>query len=209
MPSRGSSEVLSIRALNRSLLGRQWLLARRQAPVAEALEHLVGMQAQEPQAPYVGLWSRLDGYQPDELSDLIAERRAVRAPLMRATIHLVTAEDWAQLRPLVRPVLERGFKASPFAKSTADVELDQLLAYGRQLLTEQPRTRAELGPLLAERWPGADQSALAHAVSYLEPIVQVPPRGLWRQRGQARWMAASAWFEAETDACISAEELVS
>jgi hypothetical protein len=208
MPSRRSSEVLSVRALNRALLKRQMLLDRRAAPVADTLEHLVGMQAQEPQAPYVGLWSRLDGFVAEDVSDLIAARRAVRGGLMRATIHLVTVRDWARLRPLVSPVLASAFKGSPFSKSIGGVDLSELLLHGRELLTDQPRSRAELGPLLAERWPGIDPTALAYAVSYLEPIVQVPPRGLWRQSGQARWMSAPAWLESDIDAQPSLEELV-
>jgi Winged helix DNA-binding domain len=208
MRSRRSSEVLNVRALNRALLERQLLLDRRSAPVPDTLEHLVGMQAQEPQAPYIGLWSRLDAFLAEHLSDLIAERRAVRGGLMRATIHLVTARDWARLRPLVSPVLARGFKGSPYSKSIAGVDLPELLLYGRELLTDQPRSRAELGPLLAERWPGIDPTALAYAVSYLEPIVQVPPRGLWSRSGQPRWMSASAWLESDIDAHPSLEEMV-
>jgi hypothetical protein len=189
-----SREIISVRALNRALLARQLLLERRTLPVGPALEHLVGMQAQEPQAPYLGLWSRLEGFDPHELSELIASRGAVRGTLMRATIHLVGTPDWGRLRPLMQPVLARGFKSSPFSKPIAGVDLDALLDDGRELLTDRPRSRAELGPLLAPRWPGIDPSALAYAVSYLEPIVQVPPRGLWRQTSQARWTTAEAWL---------------
>lgn len=200
---------LGLRALNRSLLARQLLLDRQPVTATDALEHLVGIQAQEPQAPYVALWSRLEEFSPLGLSDLIAARRAVRGPLMRATIHLVTARDWGHLRPVMASVLARSFKGSPFSKAIAGIEPEELLAYGQELLVQCPRSRAELGPLLAERWPSAGPQALAYAVSYLVPIVQVPPRGLWGQGGQARWASADAWLDDRApDAAAPGVELI-
>ena len=200
--------VLSRRALNRALLARQGLLARRRLGVAQALEHLVGMQAQEPQAPYLGLWSRLEGFRPEELSELLAERRAVRGGLMRSTIHLVTARDYRRLWPLASAVLARTFRSSAFSRALAGVDLDELLAAGRELLAREPRTRAELSRLLAERWPGVDAPSLAHAVTFLTPIVQVPPRGLWREAGPARWALAEDWLGSALEKRPSAEEVV-
>ena len=104
----GSSNVLGPRELNRATLGRQMLLRRRELSASEAIERLVGMQAQAPAPPYVGLWTRLEGFRPDELARLILERRAVRIALMRNTVHLVTASDCLALRPLMQPVFERG-----------------------------------------------------------------------------------------------------
>ncbi|MFN8541885.1 MAG: crosslink repair DNA glycosylase YcaQ family protein [Thermomicrobiales bacterium] len=73
--SRSAAPVLDRRALNRALLARQWLLERRKATAAEAIEHLIGLQAQAPFPPYYGLWSRLENFQPSELSTLIEQRQ--------------------------------------------------------------------------------------------------------------------------------------
>ena len=185
---------LSLRALNRALLARQMLLARVRMGPGEAVQRLVGMQAQEPQAPYLGLWSRLEAFSPEGLSELVAERRLVRAGLMRVTIHLVSAEDYAQLWPLLRERLASGFRSSPFARRLAGADLEEVVGAGHTHLTRAAHTRSELGRVLAERWPQADGPSLAMAATMLAPVVQVPPRGLWRQGGQARWSPAPDWI---------------
>ena len=98
-----SDETLSRRALGRATLERQLLLRRSDMALLDAVGHLVGMQAQLPMNPYVGLWSRLDRFQPEPLATLLEERRVVRIVVMRATIHLVTADDCLLLRPWCSP----------------------------------------------------------------------------------------------------------
>ena len=107
------AEVLSDRALGRATLARQMLLDRVAVPVLDAVEHLVGLQAQEPPDPYLALWSRLQGFRPETLAALLLERRVVRIALMRSTIHLVSAEDCLVLRPVMQPVIDAEHEQRP------------------------------------------------------------------------------------------------
>jgi hypothetical protein len=187
--------VLTRRQLNRSLLARQWLLERRVATAEETIEHLVAMQAQEPFDPYTALWSRLAGFRPEELSDLIATKRAVRAPsMLRTTIHLLTARDWLRLRPVLQIVQEQGFRGSPFFRNLEGLDLDEVCAEGRRLLDERPRSGNDLGKALAERWPGRDPASLGYAVRSRVPVVQLPPRGLWGKRGGPVLASGETWL---------------
>jgi hypothetical protein len=183
-------DLLSRTDLNRATLARQLLLDRAPLSVPEALEHLVGLQGQAPDAPYVGLWSRLADFVPDDLGALVADGRAVRTPLMRATVHLVTAADRAALRPLVQPVLDRAWTSSPFARQLGGATPAEVLAVATPLLAAGPLTRAELSAALAPHWPDADPTSLAYAATFLQPLIQAPPRGIWGRRAPAAWTTA-------------------
>ena len=204
-----SGERLRPRALNRALLERQLLVRRSPLSTLEALEHLVGMQAQAPDPPYVGLWTRLEGFHPDELARLITSRSAVRIALMRNTVHLVSARDCLKLRPLVQSVLDRGLHANRAHRAGIEgVDIEALVAAGRALLEERPRTAKELGMHLQERWPERDAASLARAIRHLVPLVQVPPRGLWRRSGPAAHTTAEAWLGRPLDPDPPPEEMV-
>jgi Winged helix DNA-binding domain len=195
--------------LNRATLDRQLLLRRAARPARAAIEHLAGLQAQAPLAPYVGLWTRLAGFGHQELKDLLSERIVVRAHVMRNTVHLVSAEDFVRFRPLFQPIMERAL-AGNFGRNLGAVDLEDLRVAAAAILAERPLTRAQIAAQLSPRWPGHDPAALAYAATHLVPLVQVPPRGIWGQTGQAAWFLASAWIGevAVPDADTAVEQLV-
>lgn len=201
--------MLGTRELNRATLERQMLLRRQELLALEAIEHLVGMQAQAPAPPYVGLWTRLADFDPEELGRMISSRHAVRIALMRNTVHLVSARDCLALRPLMQPVIERNLYSSRARRADLEgVDIDALVAASRALLEEQPRTSRELGELLQERWPDHDPASLGRAIRHLLPLVQVPPRGVWGKSGPAAHTTAEAWLGRPLGPASSLEEMV-
>lgn len=176
--------MISDRALNRTLLRRQFLLDRVDRPALDVVEHLVGLQAQEPADPYVALWDRIAGFDPAELATAVATGDAVRIALQRSTIHLVSAADCAALRPVLQPALERMARSS-FGTRLAGVDQGELAEAATALVAERPLTFGELGRLLRERWPERPEIALAQTARALVPMVQLPPRGVWGRSGRA------------------------
>lgn len=202
-----TTDILGRRALNRALLARQLLLRRSEMPVPTATEHLVGLQAQTPHSWYVGLWTRLEGVEPEAVGNLLEERQLVRVALMRSTIHLVTAEDCVGLRPLVQPVIERGVKGQ-FGRRLEGLEREEVAAAARALVEEKPRTFSELARLLDGRFPGRDAFAMGQAVRAWVPLVQVPPRGVWGKSGRAAHTSVEAWLGRGPSPYSSLEKLV-
>src|SRR5918998_3966762 len=94
MPQR----VLTLRELNRATLGRQLLFERKRLSPTAVIERLVGMQAQWPAAPYVGIWTRTTSFRREELERELATYAVVKATVMRQTLHLVTRRDYGLLR---------------------------------------------------------------------------------------------------------------
>lgn len=187
--------TLQRRRLNRALIERQLLLRRHRLPAAQAVTHLVGMQAQAPDPPYIGLWSRLEGFRHQELADLLTSREVVRVALLRATVHLVTAEDCLALRPLAQPALDRDLRgATRYAKASDGLSPEVLRRAGHAALAGGPLTPKELGAALGEGWADRDPAGLAYAVRNLLPLVQVPPRGVWGVGGRTRYATAESWL---------------
>jgi hypothetical protein len=199
--------VLSPQSLNRALLERQLLLRREDLGVPDVLRHLVGLQAQNPIAPYIALWSRLLDFDPEDLSGLVTARKVVRVALMRWTLHAVTVGDCMALRPVVQPVIEARMKAG-FGRHLSGVDCDALVRRGRSLVEQEPRTFGDVGRLLATEWPGREPRVLANALSALTPLVHVPPRGLWGRNGRAIQTTAERWLGRPLDKASQPDEMI-
>lgn len=189
--------VLDSRALNRATLARQLLLERADVPALDAVAHLGGLQAQEPQEPFFGLWSRLRAFDPTELSDHLVRRRVVRTHLMRRTMHLVTADDALAWRARHDTMLRQ--RVLGVYRSELDgMDLDELAAAGREVMADgEPRSMTQLARALAERWPEPGPQALGEMLLAVVPVVQLPPRGLWRTKAGVRHLPLSSWLERE------------
>jgi hypothetical protein len=201
--------TLSLRALNRATLARQLLLERSPMSALDAIEHLVGMQAQAPFAAYYGLWSRLDAFTGEELSGLLTSRKAARIVLMRGTIHLVTAKDCHRLRPLVQPALDRMLRTNAtHGKPLGAVDVTAVVDAAKRLLDADALTPGEVGARLAEQWPHTPPGSLAEAARSLLPLVQVPPRALWQRSGRVRLTTATAWLGKPRGKALTIDDLV-
>jgi hypothetical protein len=178
---RVPERVLTLRELNRATLARQLLLRRVRRSPTEVIEHLVGMQAQSPPAPYVGIWTRTAGFRCESLERELANGAVIKATLMRQTLHLVTLHDYAvfraafsetnhqdkmpisrQLAPSVRALAERG-----------PVTMSEAMAYVE-------REHGLKGAAARRAWRGARVSA--HVVHHHES-------SMWRSRPERRFVA--------------------
>ncbi|HJU80584.1 MAG TPA: winged helix DNA-binding domain-containing protein [Acidimicrobiia bacterium] len=207
MPS--SAEPITNRQLNRATLERQLLLRRASMPLTTAVAKLVGLQAQNPLDPYLALWSRIVGFDPDALGRLVSDRSLVRIAVMRGTIHLLTADDALWLRPLTQPVLTAELaRHREFAPALAGVDLEPIMAIARQLLSNTPLSGPRLRASLADRFPHVDPAALAYACRCLLPLVQAPPRGVWGRARQVEVVTLESWVGKPLHPTPSRSEMV-
>ncbi|MFF1400142.1 winged helix DNA-binding domain-containing protein [Streptomyces sp. NPDC058287] len=189
--------TLSLRALNRALMDRQFLLARTDRTPVEVIGRLVALQAQEPNWAYVGLWSRIHDFTQAELTTLLEDRQVVRSGLLRSTQHLAAADDFRRLRPLLQPVLDRTAGSPHFTRNSTGLDAQSLVADGLDLLAGGTLSRKELARRLAERHPGRDGRILAGEVELRTPLVHGAATGAWGSWGNRSAVAvtpAEAWL---------------
>lgn len=182
-----TERVLTQRELNRALLARQLLLERSSLPIARALERVAGLQTQYAPSGYVGLWTRLEGFERDDLTRALELRKVVQGTLMRVTIHLVSVRDYPVLAAGVRKA-RRDSWLKP-RRGRVDVRrLEAAARSVRKLLADGPRDRDELMELLdvdAMIWNG---------VGVWVDLLRVPPSGTWERRRADVFALADQWL---------------
>jgi hypothetical protein len=182
------------------------LLERERVPAVQAVERLAGMQAQEPRPPYVGLWTRIEGFRREELHEALHDRALVRATLMRATIHLVSAGDYPAFRTALDDALASAMRG--VARRAEGLDLDAVLRAARRAFEEEPRNFKQIRALLADEFPDVYERALAYAVRLRLPLVMEPTDDRWGFPSVANFTLAGDWLGGLDEPSDAARQLV-
>ncbi len=192
--STSTSQVLSRRALNRATLARQMLLRREKVKPVAAIERLAGIQAQIPRPPFIGLWSRLEGFRREDLIRLIDKREVVRATMMRGTIHLMTGADVVAFRSVLQPSLSAGMRAI-LKDRTKGLDIEALVAASRAFFATSPNTFVMLRSHLGGKFPELDERAMGYTVRMHLPLVQTPSSGAgWGYSSLTNFTPVESWL---------------
>jgi winged helix DNA-binding protein len=177
--------VLSERELNRATLARQLLLERSRLSVPRAIERVACLQAQWPPAPYVGLWSRLAAFDRRTLERLLLRRAVVKATLMRSTLHLATARDYALFATALRDLRSWGDAVGADAEAVA-VGL-------RNLCLERPITAAEAIAYIEQEQghTGFEARRVWYVARRHARLHHAPDTALWTSKPEGRYVAFS------------------
>ncbi len=176
------------------------LLRREKLKPVAAIERLAGIQAQIPRPPFIGLWSRLDGFRREDLIRLIDKRDVVRATMMRGTIHLMTGADMVAFRSVLQPSLSAGMRAI-LKDRTKGLDIDALVAASRAFFAKSPSNFAVLREHLSGKFPGLDERAMGYTVRMHLPLVQTPAsaaagagNSAWGYASVADFALAESWL---------------
>jgi hypothetical protein len=186
-------ETLTLRQLNRATLARQLLLGRERIAPVEAVERLGGLQAQEPKPAFAALWTRLEGFERADLHQALERRSVVRGTMMRATLHMTSAGDYAGLRAALQPMLTGAMNG--ILRQRGDVDLERVLPVARKLLGERPLTFNDLRAALSERFPEFEHRSLGYAVRMQLPLLMVPSDDRWSFPSDACFTLAERWID--------------
>lgn len=193
--------------LNRATLARQHLLARTGRKPLQVIEDLAGMQAQVPKPPFIGLWTRMKKFAPADLAKRLHDRSAVRATLMRGTLHLCSTADYFIFRPAMAEMLAASMGAV-LRDRAKTFELEKITAAGKKWFDKKSSTFEALRDHLLEKFPGGDERAMGFAVRTHLPLVMVPDDSAWSFPADSDFALAARWLEKEPAAKSDAQALV-
>ncbi len=177
--------ILSPRALNRALLARQLLLERSQVSIPEAVEQVGGLQTQYAPSGYVGLWTRLAGFERYALTRALEDRSVIQATLLRTTIHMVSRREyWPYALGAREARREQWRRTWARAVGAGEEDLEAAADRMRVALADGPRTVKELGDLA---------TGFVGTLGLWVDLVRVPPAGTWQRRRADRLALAEAW----------------
>ncbi|GAA2060847.1 winged helix DNA-binding domain-containing protein [Williamsia deligens] len=185
-------QEITDRVWTSTLLERQHLLGRVDEDVIEVLDRCVGVQSQDPRAPFPALAARIDGFDPADLDALLTDRTVVRMATLRGTVMLTDGEDARWIRALAQPTLDAA--ARPHVRKLVSAGADDVVAAARELLSGAVIGGAELGSALTERFPGENAGTLTTIARCALPLVQVPPRGLFTGSGAPTYALLDDWI---------------
>ena len=167
-------------ALTHETMVRQGLSSRQSVTVAEAVRSGLALQAQEPAAPYLALWNRIDGFDPSDLDRSFADGAIVKASLFRFTLHAVAADDisWARAAMQSR-VRDAGYHAILDDIGLTAERIDDLLEQLSKVMAE-PHSNADMEQVLSQLVPEADDPArLWSALRIVGAFRNAPTTDLW------------------------------
>ena len=192
-------EVLGQRALNRALLERQALLTRARMPLPRLLERVGGLQAQYAPAMYVGLWTRLEGFERAQLSRALEQREVVQGTLLRGTIHLVSAGDYWPFALGIREARRAWYRRVARGRPTGE-ELERAADRLHAALGDGPLRRADIDKIVPKE--------LREGVSVWLDLVRVPPSGTWERRRADLYARAEDWLGPPTGTAAAGVDLL-
>jgi hypothetical protein len=176
-----SERVLKVRELNRATLARQLLLERKRLSARAVIERLVGMQAQWPPSPYIGIWTRTTGFRREALERELVRGTIVKATVMRQTLHLLTLRDYALIRAAMS---ETNF---PWMSLLAE----ELAPVVRELAAAGPVTSADAIALLEQEHDlkGISARRAWRAARVRAHLLHHHETALWHGRPEGRFVA--------------------
>ena len=151
------------------------------------------MQAQLAVSPYVGLWTRLRDFKREDLARAIEDKKIVKASLMRATLHLCSADDYLRFRTTLQPMLS-GAGDAIVKQRGGKFDSKKLLAEARRYIGEKPRTFAEISDWVVKLMPAHDVGALRYTVRTHIPLVQTPIATGWSYPAKPEFTLAESWI---------------